>query len=73
MKSKIKRTSFYYLLPNYFTVKCRPKLYVPSTLVSGIDVGQGINVGPVIFCKNIKQNVQTFVEKKKSNLKISMG
>ena len=50
------------------------------TLESGIDVGQGINVGPGILSKRInvgpwinvghEQNVQIYVTKNLSNLKI---
>ena len=50
------------------------------TLESGIDVGQGISVGPGKFVKNIKyralngneQNVQIYVTKPPANLKISV-
>ena len=52
------------------------------TLESGIDVGQGITVGPGIFVKKNKhkgepsirheQNVQIYVSKTPSNLKISV-
>ena len=41
-------------------------LLCSTTLESGIDVGQGINVGH-------EQNVQSCVTKKPSNLKISVG
>ena len=53
------------------------------TLESWIDVGQGINVGPGKFVKKInvgpwinvghEQNVQSYVTKNPSNLKISVG
>ena len=57
--------------------------FKPATLESGIDVGQGINVGPGKFVKRInvgpwinvghEQNVQRYVTKNPSNLKISLG
>ena len=53
--------------------------FKPATLESGIDVGQGINVGPGKFVKKNKlralnkQNVQSYVLKNPSNLKISVG
>ena len=54
---------------------------ISSTLKSGIDVGQGITVGPGKFVKKNKhralnigheQNVQIYVTKKPLNLKISV-
>ena len=51
-----------------------------TTLESGIDVGQGITIGPGKFVKKNKhrafvphkQNVQIYVTKYRSNLKISV-
>ena len=46
------------------------------TLESGIDVGQGINVGPGKFVKKVNvghaQKVQSYVKKDPNNLKISV-
>ena len=66
------------------TVLAVPVPYTSDiTLESGIDVGQGINVGPGKFAKRInigpwinvghEQNVQSYVTKNPSNLKISLG
>ena len=61
----------------------RLKSVITYTLQSGRDVGQGINVGPGKFVKKInvgpqinvghEQNVQSYVTKNPSNLKISVG
>ena len=58
-------------------MKQRGVLKNTHTLESGIDVGQGINVGLGKFVKKInvghEQNVQSYVAKNPSNLEIYEG